>query len=123
MTNKKKSIKTSHGDFTLMSLDELVLQNQVSKSANYTVTVDDCIILCSTSGAAFTLTLPPAADRKGQVLFIKKVDAGTNKLTIDGNGSETIDGGATYFAIDAQYDTVVIISDGSNWYIIGKMIA
>ena len=41
----------------------------------------------------------------------------TNTLTIDPNGSETIDGSAT-FAIASQEASVTLITDGSNWFII-----
>jgi len=41
----------------------------------------------------------------------------TNTLTIDPNGSETIDGNAT-FAIASQEASVTLITDGSSWFII-----
>jgi hypothetical protein len=41
----------------------------------------------------------------------------TNTLTIDPNGSETIDGSAT-FAIASQEASVTLVTDGSNWFII-----
>jgi hypothetical protein len=41
----------------------------------------------------------------------------TNTLTIDPNGTETIDG-TTTFALTAQEASVTLITDGSNWFII-----
>ena len=41
----------------------------------------------------------------------------TNTITIDPNGSETIDG-AAIFAISSQEASVSLITDGSNWFII-----
>jgi hypothetical protein len=41
----------------------------------------------------------------------------TNTITIDPNGSETIDGSST-FAISTQEASVTLITDGSNWFII-----
>jgi len=41
----------------------------------------------------------------------------TNTITIDPNGSETIDGSST-FDISAQEASVTLITDGSNWFII-----
>ena len=41
----------------------------------------------------------------------------TNAITIDPNGSETIDGSAT-FDLSTQEASVTLITDGSNWFII-----
>jgi hypothetical protein len=40
-----------------------------------------------------------------------------NTITIDPNGTETIDGAST-FALSTQYASVTIVTDGSNWFII-----
>ena len=61
-----------------------------SKTANYTATIADDVIVC-TSGT-FTVTLP-AATGSGKVLTIKNAGVGT--ITVDGNASETIDGNLT----------------------------
>ena len=41
----------------------------------------------------------------------------TNTITIDPNGSETIDGSST-FALSTQNASVTLLTDGSNWFII-----
>ena len=41
----------------------------------------------------------------------------TNTLTIDPNSTETIDGSTT-FALNVQYQSITIVTDGSNWFII-----
>lgn len=63
------------------------------------------------SGSATTQTLPPANGYKGFIL-IKNIGAGV--VTVDGAGSETIDGVASQTL--AQYDSVFLISDDSNWH-------
>ncbi len=88
-----------------------------SKTSNYTATTSDNVILCSASGGAFSITLYAASGNTGRVLRIKKTDASVNAVTIDGNGSETIDGDTT-LAIDVQYEAITIVCDGSNWMII-----
>lgn len=96
----------------------------VSKTANYTATETDDIILCDSSWGAFTVTLPAAATYNGKVLTIKKVDSTfstSNAITIDGNASETIDG-ATTTTLNTQYETLEIISDGSNWHVVQRLI-
>ena len=85
-------------------------------SANYTAG-DDYIIYANASAGAITISLPPAADNIGVVYTIKKVDNSLNVVTIDPNGSETIDGGLTY-TISNPNEAITIQSDGSNWSII-----
>ena len=63
-----------------------------------------------------TLTLPAASSNANRIYYIKKTDA-TNTITIDGNASETIDGSLTK-TLSIQYESVTIVCNGSNWYII-----
>jgi hypothetical protein len=84
-----------------------------NKTANYTVTTSDDYITANTSGGAFTLTLPTAVGNTGKVFRFKLVTAG-NILTIDGDGSETIDGLAAY-KMGTQNDYLEIVSNGTNW--------
>jgi hypothetical protein len=78
---------------------------------NYTI-----ILVDSTSGAV-TITLPAAASYKGRHYYIKKIDSSVNAVTIDGNGSETIDDQLTA-VITVQYTSLTIFSDGTEWWII-----
>ena len=98
------------GDFTGFQL------NTTTKTANYTATSTDVVILCDVSGGAFTITLPAAANNTHRMYIIKKTDSSVNAVTVDGNASETIDGGTTAI-ITTQYESVIIICDGSNWHI------
>lgn len=91
----------------------------VTKTSAYTVVLGDFgkTILCSASGAAFTVTLLAAATAgDGFRVAFKKTDSSVNAVTIDGNGAETIDG-ATTVTLDVQYDSFELVSDGSNWHI------
>ena len=74
------------------------------------------IILANATSGAITITLPPADPYKGVAFTIKKTDA-TNNVTIDGDGSETINGAATY-VLTTQHEVVTVVSDGSGWHII-----
>jgi len=64
---------------------------------------------------AITINLPAALDNKGRILNIKLIN-NTNSLTIDGNGSETIDGSTT-IVLNSLNEGVTLICDGNNWYI------
>lgn len=66
-----------------------------------------------------TITLPTAVGTYVMFSFVRK-DASANTVTIDGNGSETINGALTY-ALASQYSAVTIMSDGANWFIVNKI--
>jgi len=86
-----------------------------TKTADYTVTSSDEVILADATSGDITITLPSAST--GLHYYIKKIDSSSNKVIVDGDGSETIDGSTTQDII-SQYDTIEIVSDGTGWYII-----
>lgn len=88
-----------------------------SKTTNYTAASDDDVILCDASSGAFTITLPTAVGIGGKIYIIKKTDSSTNKVSIDGNGAETLDG-QTIIKLYVQYQTIKIMSDGTNWAVL-----
>lgn len=94
-----------------------------AKSSDYTVTDTDNIrtIGMTTSSTDRTVTLPTAADNTNRILTIKKVDSGTGKVTIDGEGAETIDGATTYI-LYLQYDAITLQCDGTGWFIVNKSL-
>lgn len=81
----------------------------------YTAAGED-VILFSTTGGASTINLPAAASNTGKLYYIKKTTSDYNVLTIDGNSSETIDGSTTT-TLNTQYESIQIVSDGSNWHV------
>jgi hypothetical protein len=89
----------------------------VTKTGTYTATASDHVILCDASGGTFTVTLPAVSGVTGLVLHIKKTDSSSSAVTIDGNSAETIDGDQT-IDLTLQYESVMIVSDGTSWHII-----
>lgn len=79
-------------------------QRVVSVAAAYTVKWSDDLVLVDATAGAVTITLPPVASSLGQRVVIKKIDSSVNAVTVDGSGSEEIDG-ATTVTLDAQYLT------------------
>jgi hypothetical protein len=77
--------------------------------------VADYLLLVDATAGAVTVNLPPAVDAYGALLVVKKVDASGNAVTLDADGSETIDG-ATTTALAAQYDKVSVACDGVTWW-------
>ena len=72
------------------------------------------IVRADPSGGTFTINLPTAASIGGQGIWIKNVTADTTAITVDGNGSETIDG-ATTVSMTTARQSLYIVSDGTNW--------
>lgn len=93
----------------------------VSKTTTYTATTTDDVILCDTSGGAWTLTLFAASGNSGKRLIIKKTTSDFTQLTIDPNSTETIDGQTTT-TLDTQFETLTIVCDGTNWRIVERFI-
>ncbi len=98
------------------------LQKKTVRAATTTDSVaatDDVLIA---SGASFTFTLPAASGLTGKILTFKHNDATLGRVyTIDGNASETIDGVVTK-KICTQGETLQIICDGSNWFVLDRRI-
>lgn len=88
-----------------------------TKSGAYTATAFDCVILVDASAAAVTISLPTASGNAGLTYVIKKIDSSGNNVTIDPNGTETIDG-ATTVTLSSQYSYRMIVSDGTNWVVV-----
>ena len=94
--------------------------NAVTKTADYTVTVQDCLVLCDATNNKVTLTLPTvAASCSGtdcRLLDIKKIDSSENLCIVDGSGSETIDEGLTA-ELASQYESIKLQADSTEWWI------
>lgn len=88
-------------------------------TAATTLTEADDVLTVATAGGAVTVTLPPVSGTRGKVYYIKKTDASANNLTLDGNGSETIDGAATV-AWNTQWLCKVVVSTGAAWLIVSS---
>ncbi len=85
--------------------------------ATHTHAATNRYLLCDTTSNAITVNLLAAATAgSGARLDVKIVNA-TNAVTIDGSGSETIDGGTT-LVLTTLYDNASLVCDGSNWHIL-----
>lgn len=87
-----------------------------SVSATDNVLESDAFLLVDTTSGSVTLTLPAAAYMRGRLVCVKKLVA-ANTVTVDGSGSETIDGSAT-LAWTTAYQTYTLLCDGSTWHIV-----
>lgn len=88
--------------------------NTTDKTSNYNITTSDHTIVCG--AGTFTLTLPTAVGIAGKEYVIKKRAGVEGITTVDGAGSETIDGVLTQLLTAGV--AIKIKSDGTNWIII-----
>lgn len=87
---------------------------------DFTAGTRDHLIAYTSLSAGRTVSLPAASSLKVGDSYIVKDESGgasSNNIVIDPDGSETIDGAAT-FTISADYGRVEIYTDGSNWFIL-----
>lgn len=78
-----------------------------SKTANYTISVNDDLVLADSSGGTFTLTFPTPAGNTGKKIIVKKTDSTFTEVSLSGTG---ITGD-----LMTQGETREYVSDGSNW--------
>ena len=108
-------IATASAHSTLHNNGSLAMA-YVAKTANYTATINDYTIDC-TSGT-FTVTLPTAVGITGRIYIVK--NSGTGAITVATTSSQTIDGTTTKL-LNTQYSGLRVQSNGANWIIIGTI--
>lgn len=93
-----------------------IFLNYSNKTEDYTILDNDGVsfIRMTTSTTNRTVTLPLAANNGGRYIVVKKVDTGSGKVIIDGNGSETINQKTTV-ALYVQDDQVILWCNGVSW--------
>jgi hypothetical protein len=109
----------THSDGTVMSGAQFVNISSVN-TATYDLLASDYIlnVTYTGTGAVTSLTLPTAQVVSGRVIVVVDAGggAGTNNITIDTEGAQTIDGIGTK-VLNSNYQSVMIYSDGSNWFV------
>ena len=101
---------------TLQNLGSLGLNITTVTSAAYTITSTDHVIVANPTVNA-TVTLPTAIGISGRIYSVK--NNSTFSITIAAFGAETIDG-APNFILSSQYQSITLISDGTNWSIVSQ---
>ncbi len=120
------SLNDGTQSLTKLVTDELVVDGAnvegaatSAKTAAYTVVAGDdaSTILCSAASADYAVALTAAATLgDGFTVTIKKSDATKFMITINPNGSETIDG-LPDLKLRQEHASVTLICDGSNWHV------
>ena len=89
-------------------------------TAHTTAGTDNILVFTGTTAA--TLTLPTAASIAGRSYQIKNssLTVPTPLLTIATTSSQTIDGLGSW-TLSGVYQTVTLVSNGSNWYVVNDL--
>lgn len=89
-------------------------------STPVTVTTSDCIVTVKLAAPApVTVNLPAGANKQFFVVYDETGDASTNNITINANGSETIDGSASYIMdTDKQALGFIYLAADTDWKVI-----
>jgi hypothetical protein len=73
------------------------------------------------SGGPITITLPKISTVANKRYTFIKVDTSSNKITIDGDLAETINGELTN-RIVAQFDSFVLFPNTDNWFLVSSTV-
>jgi len=87
-------------------------------TGNITITEilgETLILIADATSGNITVTLGPAAGLENKYLQVKRKDNSVNSITIDADGSETIDDVLT-LSVPTQYDAPKIFCDGTEWH-------
>lgn len=88
---------------------------------DYTATDADHTIFVNAASTNIDVTLPTAASIGGRQYIIKRVDGAGTAVSIQTDGSETIDGASS--AAMTVKRSVVVQSDNNNWWIVSEYIS
>ena len=124
-----KEGKTLRVNSTPDAVEFVNYNNITTKTTTATLTVaEQGLILVSASGA-YTITLPTAVGNTGLTYHFVKTDYNYNLITLDGNGTETLnypcDAGTpqlTYARLNTGGAEITIVSDNANWQVIDEAL-
>jgi len=95
----------------------LTTDNNITRVAvDHTAKLTDGMILANAVSGSITIFLPAASTAFRKEFTIKKIDSTSNVVTLDPDGSETIDGSAT-ISTTVQNTSFTIKCDGVEWWI------
>ena len=79
------------------------------------------VLLVTTGGGALPIILPLAANQLAKVYAIKQLDAAPGTVDIMTQGPDLVDGVPLY-QLTAQYEAIIIVSDGiTGWWILSMI--
>ena len=114
--NKNRLQRTTVTDMnaTLQRFDT----EYIDTSGTVSLDTSHSVHLVSSYGGALEVELPNAGDATGVMMVVKKTDSSSNVITITEDGGNGPDG--KDFFLGAQYDYVMMQSNGAAWYVIAS---
>lgn len=89
-----------------------------TSAATYSATTYNTMYIVDSSSNAVEIDLPTASGQAGKTIDVLAKTGATNAVTIDPNGSETINGDSASLVLSgSDFENVTLVSDGSNWVI------
>ncbi len=110
-----------NGDLTVDGATELagavIFSGITSVSTTFTIPANIRLVKGNATGGAFTETLPDVTTLEaGHQIKIVKIDSSPNGITLDGFGSQTINGSLTKI-LRAQWQVITVEAAGTEWII------
>lgn len=85
-------------------------------STNTSLVITDSLVRSNSTSGNLTHTLPACSTTPiGKKITVKDVGTGGNATTLQGNGSDLIDGVNVYFQTIAQWQSVTVMNNGTSW--------
>jgi len=109
------SHETAETDLTAGGGGDLTITT--TSSATYSATTYNTMYIIDSSSNAVEIDLPTASGNAGKTIDVLAKTGATNAVTIDPNGSETINGSSASYVLNTNYSNITLVSDGSNWVI------
>jgi len=97
------------------------IRRATTKTETGTLTAAEGGLVKVSAASAYILYLPTAVGNTGLEYTIIKTDNNTNLITIDANGTETINGALTFTGLNYQWACASFKSDGANWVVKAKI--
>jgi hypothetical protein len=121
MSNGRVKIGSSTQPNATLDVDGSVVVGARTVQGILSTQPDDHTLFVDTSTTTTTITLSSADVENGRTIVIKDAagNAASNNITVNTEGSETIDGSSSY-TLNNNRDTLVLRSDGTNWLVINR---
>lgn len=93
----------------------LAMGNVVNKTADYTASLSDYMVVADAASNEVKISLPSASSCHKREYIVKKVDNSNNNVIIE---SDSFIDGAINYRIYTRYTSIKVKSDGTTWHII-----
>ena len=111
------SHETSETDLTAGGGGGGDLTITTASAATYSATTYNTLYIIDSSSNPVEVNLPTAGSNAGKTIDVLAKTGATNAVTVDPNGSETINGVSSSYILNVNFGNLTLVSDGNNWVI------